>query len=48
MKEFQYLGQAIRLQAKALVLEFMQSSSNCQPGSEGMRLSPMFRACGFD
>ena len=48
MKEFQHLGQAIRLQAKALVLEFMQSSSNCPPGSEGMRLSPMFRVCGFD
>ena len=48
MKEFQDRGRAIRLQAKALVLEFMQSSSDCQPGKGGMRLSPIFRACGFD
>jgi hypothetical protein len=48
MKSFQERGQAIRLQAKALVLEYMQSSSDCQPGKEGERLSPIFRACGFD
>jgi hypothetical protein len=48
MKEFQDRGRAIRVQAKALVLEFMQSSSDCQPGMVGMRLSPIFRACGFD
>jgi hypothetical protein len=48
MKEFQALGQALRVQAKALVLEYMQSSSDCQSGKEGMRLSPIFRACGFD
>lgn len=48
MKEFQDRGCAIRLQAKALVLEFMQSSSDCQPGNDGMRLSPIFQACGFD
>jgi hypothetical protein len=48
MKEFQVRGQALRTQAKTLVLEFMHSSSDCQPGKEGMRLSPIFRACGFD
>jgi hypothetical protein len=48
MKSFQERGQAIRLQAKALVLEYMQSSSDCQLGKEGERLSPIFRACGFD
>ncbi len=48
MKEFQVRGQALRAQAKALVLEYMQSSSDCQPGREGLRLSPIFRACGFD
>jgi hypothetical protein len=48
MKEFQDRGRAIRLQAKALVLEFMQSSSDCQPEKGGMRLSPIFRECGFD
>ena len=48
MKEFQARGQALRIEAKALVLEYMQSSSDCQPGKEGIRLSPIFRACGFD
>jgi hypothetical protein len=48
MTEFQDRGRAVRLQAKALVLEFMQSSSDCQPGNEGMKLSPIFRACGLD
>lgn len=48
MKEFQTRGQALRMEAKALVLEFMKSSSDCQPGKEGVRLSPIFRACGFD
>ena len=48
MNEFLARGQAIRLQAKALVLEYMLSSSDCQPGKEGVRLSPIFRACGFD
>jgi hypothetical protein len=48
MNEYQARGQALRIEAKALVLEFMQSSSDCQPGREGMRLSPIFRACGFD
>jgi hypothetical protein len=48
MKEFEARGQALRVEAKALVLEYMQSSSDCQPGKEGVRLSPIFRACGFD
>ena len=48
MKEFKERGEIIRAAAKALVLEFMHSASDCQPGREGMRLSPIFRACGFD
>lgn len=48
MKEFQERGQGLRAQAKALVLEYMQSTSDCQPGKVGVRLSPIFRACGFD
>ncbi|MDD2809209.1 hypothetical protein [Rhodoferax sp.] len=48
MKEFAARGNNIRTQAKALVFEFMQSSDLCQHGREGMRLSPIFRACGFD
>ena len=48
MKEFAARGNSLRAEAKALVFEFMQSSDLCQPGKEGMRLSPIFRACGFD
>jgi hypothetical protein len=48
MKEFEERGQRIRAEANALGYEFMQHSDLCQPGREGMRLSPIFRACGFD
>ena len=48
MKQFEVRGNRIRVEAKALVLEFMQASDLCQPGREGMRLSPIFKACGFD
>jgi len=48
MSEFKDRGSAIRSQSKALVYEFMKHSDLCQPGREGMRLSPIFRACGFD
>lgn len=48
MQEFTARGSDIRMQAKALVLEYMKATSDCQPGREGMRLSPIFRACGFD
>jgi hypothetical protein len=48
MKEFEDRGNRIRAEAKALVYEYMQASDHCQPGNEGLRLSPIFRACGFD
>ena len=48
MKEFEARGRSLRAEAKALVHEFMKNSDLCQPGREGMRLSPIFRACGFD
>ena len=48
MKEFEQRGRTLRAQAKALVLEFMQASTDCRPGGPGVRLSPIFRACGFD
>ena len=48
MKDFAERGNDLRSQAKALIHEFMQSSSHCQPGGEGMRLAPIFRACGLD
>jgi hypothetical protein len=48
MKEFESRGNQIRREAKALVHEYMRASDLCQPGRDGMRLSPIFRACGFD
>lgn len=48
MGEFEERGSRIRAEAKALVYEYMQASDLCQPGREGLRLSPIFRACGFD
>jgi hypothetical protein len=48
MRDFEVRGQGIRAEAKALVYEYMQHSDLCQPGREGLRLSPIFRACGFD
>ncbi|WP_153146929.1 hypothetical protein [Dechloromonas sp. H13] len=48
MKDFVARGNDLRIKAKALVHEFMQSASLCQPGAEGMKLAPIFRACGFD
>lgn len=48
MDEFKARGQALKAEAKALVYEFMKNSDLCQPGRDGMRLSPIFRACGFD
>jgi hypothetical protein len=46
--EYETRGQAIRNSAKSLVLDYMRNTSDCQPGEIGVRLSPIFRACGFD
>jgi len=48
MSDFESRGIEIRSMAKALVYEFMQSTIQCQPNSEGMKLSQIFRECGFD
>ncbi len=48
MSIFSGRGNEIRSASKALVLDFMQSDSRCQIGAEGMRLSLIFRECGFD
>jgi hypothetical protein len=48
MKKFEERGNRLRAEAKALVFEFMRESEQCQPGRDGIRLSPIFRACGFD
>jgi hypothetical protein len=48
VKAFEERGNRLRAEAKAIVYEFMRASDVCQPGREGMRLAPIFRACGFD
>jgi hypothetical protein len=48
VKAFEERGNRLRAEAKAIVYEFMRASALCQPGREGMRLAPIFRACGFD
>jgi hypothetical protein len=48
MTDYEARGRAIRESAKALVLDYMRAHPECQPGREGIRLSPLFRACGFD
>lgn len=48
MRVFEERGNRLRSEAKAIVYEFMRASEPCQPGHEGMRLAPIFRACGFD
>jgi len=48
MKSFETRGTVLRAEAKALVLDYMKASDLCQPGKTGVRLSPIFKACGFD
>ena len=48
MEVFKVRGTKVREDAKSLVLDFMKASPLCQPGKAGMRLLPIFRACGFD
>lgn len=48
MTQFETRGNEIRDIAKSLVLEFMHATGACQPGKEGMRLSQIFKKCGFD
>jgi len=48
MSRFEDRGTELRGTAKSLVLDYMRSVPQCQPGREGLRLSPIFNACGFD
>jgi hypothetical protein len=48
MIQFESRGGEIRKLAKALVLDFMRASAECQPGEEGLRLAQIFKKCGFD
>lgn len=47
MTEFKDRGEAMRVQAKQLVLDFMQNHLQCQAGAEGIKQAEIFRECGF-
>lgn len=48
MREFEEHGRTIRWMAKRLISEYMASSSDCQPGRQGLKQAEIFRACGLD
>jgi hypothetical protein len=48
MNKFKESGKALRNNAKNLVLEYMSMESLCQKDADGIRLSELFRNCGFD
>lgn len=48
MTQFETRGLEIRILCKALVLDFMHASPECQPTSGGMKQSAIFKNCGFD
>ncbi|GHU47753.1 hypothetical protein AGMMS50289_23400 [Betaproteobacteria bacterium] len=48
MNTFTKRGANLRIEAKKIVFEFMRISYLCQPNREGMRLSEIFRVCGFN
>lgn len=47
MKKFELRGKEIRDLCKSHVLEFMQSTGDCQPEKKGMTQAEIFRSCGF-
>ncbi|PKQ19878.1 MAG: hypothetical protein CVT66_07565 [Actinobacteria bacterium HGW-Actinobacteria-6] len=48
MDAYEEKGRGLRLAAKELVLDFMQATTECRPGGEGMRQTAIFRGCGLD
>lgn len=45
---FEIRGEEIRRLCKLLVLEYMNATTDCQPGKPGVRQSQIFKECGFD
>lgn len=48
MQEFREHGAAIRKNAKALVIKFLDHHPDAGQGGSGIRQAEIFRACGFD
>ena len=48
MNQFEKQGSEIKKHAKQLVLDFMNSNSDCAVSGWGMKQSKIFQKCGFD
>lgn len=48
MRNYYAEGKNLKLEIKKLVLDFMKSTNECSPYSEGMRQAEIFRECGLD
>jgi hypothetical protein len=48
MRNYLSEGTALRIQIKALVLDYMKNIPDCAPNSEGMTQAEIFRECGLD
>ena len=47
MRNFKNDGMYFRLQVKALVTDFLQSTEECSPQGEGLKQADIFRTCGL-
>jgi len=48
MTKLETRGKAIRELAESVILEFMHTTEECQPGREGIKQAQIFKKCGFD
>lgn len=48
MKKYLFQGESLRAEGKSLIIEFMSNHPACQPNSEGLKQSDIFRCCGLD
>ena len=48
MKKYVFQGESLRAKGKSLVIDFMSNHPECQPNSDGLKQSQIFRGCGLD
>lgn len=48
MRNYLSDGTDLRIQIKALILDYMRNIPDCASNSEGMKQAEIFRACGLD
>lgn len=47
MNKHEKQGEAIRTLSKSVVVQFMESHSDCVPSGPGLKQAEIFRRCGF-